>query len=69
MSEVDLCARPAVHEAFAAARPKLAGYRQTLCEIYGEKLRLPTYVVVAVGFECLVWEEIEGQCKDFCLAF
>jgi hypothetical protein len=58
MCEDELRALPAVREAFAAARPKLAGYRETLRELYGEKLRLRTYAVVAVGFDRLVWEEM-----------
>jgi hypothetical protein len=58
MDEDDLCALPVVQQAFAAARPKLAGYRETLREVYGEMLRLRTYTVVAVGFDRLVWEEV-----------
>jgi hypothetical protein len=54
----DLRALSAVQAAFAEARPKLAGYRETLHMVYGEKLRLRTYTVVAVGFERLVWEEM-----------
>ncbi len=58
LSEDELRALPAVQAALAEARPKLAGYRDTLHEVYGDKLRLRTYAVVAVGFERLVWEEV-----------
>jgi hypothetical protein len=51
MDTDDLRALPAVQEAFAVARPKLADYQGTLQKAYGEKLRLRTYAVVAVGFE------------------
>jgi hypothetical protein len=57
MEAEELRALPAVQAALAEARPKLAGYRETLRAVYGEKLRLRTYTVVAVGFERLVWEE------------
>jgi hypothetical protein len=58
MDEDDLRALPAVRQAFAAARSKLTGYRETLHEVYGEKLHLRTYAVVAIGFDRLVWEEV-----------
>ncbi len=58
MTNEDLQALPAVQVAFAEARPKLAGYRDTLREVYGKKLHLRTYTVVAVGFERLVWEKM-----------
>jgi hypothetical protein len=58
MDADDLRALPAVQEAFTTARLKLVDYRATLQEVYGEKLRLRTYAVVAVGFERLVWEDV-----------
>ena len=60
MSDEALQALEVVREASAAARSKLIGYRQTLREVYGAKLHLRTYAVVALGFERLVWEEIEA---------
>jgi len=59
MRKDDLRALPTVQEALAAARPKLAGYREALREVYGDKLRLRTYAIAAVGYERLVWEEIK----------
>ena len=47
-----------VKEAFAAAKKKLTGYRRSLHDMYGERLRLHTFTVVAVGFGRLVWEEL-----------
>jgi hypothetical protein len=41
-----------------AAREQLQRYRQTLVHTYGEELRLKTFAVVAVGWERVVWEEI-----------
>jgi hypothetical protein len=40
------------------AREQLQRYRQTLVSTYGEKLRLKTFAVVAVGWERVVWEEV-----------
>jgi hypothetical protein len=59
LSEDDLRALSAVQDAFAAARSKVLGYWETLCGIYGETLHLRAYVVVAVGFDRLVWKEIQ----------
>jgi hypothetical protein len=42
------------------ARDQLQRYRQTLVHTYGEKLRLKVFAVVAVGWERLVWEEVNG---------
>jgi hypothetical protein len=41
-----------------AAREQLQRYRQTLLNTHGEKLRLKVFAVVAVGWERVVWEEI-----------
>jgi hypothetical protein len=43
---------------FTEAREQLQRYRQTLVETYGEQLRLKVFAVVAVGWERLVWEEV-----------
>ena len=52
----------------AAVQPKLAdsetqliGYRRILDSKYGDSLRLHTYTVVALGFERLVWVEVESS--------
>ena len=57
-SRAELAALAPVQAKIAPARTKLAGYRRTLETVYGERLRLHTYSVVAVGFERVVWEEI-----------
>jgi hypothetical protein len=44
-----------------AAREQLQRYRQTLVKTYGEELRLKVFAVVAVGWERLVWEEINEE--------
>ena len=43
----------------AEARKKLAGYRQVLANIHGDLPRLRCYSVVAIGYERLVWAEVE----------
>ncbi|MBN1874246.1 MAG: AAA family ATPase [Anaerolineae bacterium] len=58
MDNVTLRALPAVQAAFDNACSKLARYRQTLHDIYGDILCLRSYAVVAVGFERLIWEEM-----------
>jgi len=47
-----------VQEELDASRNKLEGYRATLQEACGERLRLRTFSVVALGFERLVWDEL-----------
>ncbi len=59
MSPTDLAALDAVQVKRNEARSQLQDYRQTLQKIYGNKLKLRTYAVVAVGFERLVWEEVD----------
>jgi hypothetical protein len=54
----DLHALPLVQQNLREAHAKLTGYRQTLDAAYGERLRLHTYAVVALGFDRLVWEEV-----------
>lgn len=49
---------PPVKQAFDAAKNKPAGYRETLLEVYGERLRLHVFAVVAAGFDRLVWEKL-----------
>nr|VFK23502.1 MAG: Predicted AAA-ATPase [Candidatus Kentron sp. MB]VFK27904.1 MAG: Predicted AAA-ATPase [Candidatus Kentron sp. MB]VFK74458.1 MAG: Predicted AAA-ATPase [Candidatus Kentron sp. MB] len=44
-----------VAKKLSEAEKKLAGYRETLERVYGEKLRLWTHAVVCIGLERLVW--------------
>ena len=48
---------PAVQNKLIEAHTQLQAYRRKLQAHYGERLRLRTYAVVAIGFERLVWEE------------
>jgi len=56
ISRADLMCVPLVAEKLAAAESQLADYRATLESVYGEKLRLHTHAVVALGFDRLVWQ-------------
>jgi hypothetical protein len=60
MSREQLAALPLVEQKLAEARAQLPAYRRELGERYKTELRLRAYGVVALGFERLVWEEIEG---------
>ena len=42
------------------AEAQLRDYRQKLAQKYGQALKLRTYVVIGVGFERLIWEEVPG---------
>ncbi|MDQ5908777.1 MAG: nuclease superfamily protein, partial [Pseudomonadota bacterium] len=55
LSRADLRALPAVAKALAEAEAQLAQYRQALEVRYGERLRLRTHAVVALGLDRLVW--------------
>ncbi|MCB2262653.1 MAG: PD-(D/E)XK nuclease domain-containing protein, partial [Candidatus Thiosymbion ectosymbiont of Robbea hypermnestra] len=55
-SREELRALPQVEAKLAQAREQLARYRATLERVYGEKLRLTTHAVVALGLTRLVWE-------------
>ncbi|MEZ4861113.1 MAG: AAA family ATPase [Caldilineaceae bacterium] len=59
MSHPDLAGLDAVVNQLAEARTQLQRYRQTLQAKYGAELKLRTYAIVAVGFERLVWEEVQ----------
>ncbi|MEZ4677833.1 MAG: hypothetical protein R2932_26815 [Caldilineaceae bacterium] len=59
MSPTDLAALDAVQVKRDQARSQLQDYRQMLQKIYGNQLKLRTYAAVAVGFERLVWEEVD----------
>jgi hypothetical protein len=58
LSAAELQALAPVQGKLAEARGRLHGYRQTLQQHYGARLRLRSYAVVALGFDRLVWEEI-----------
>jgi len=60
MSDEDLSALPPVQGAFTGSKRKLTGYRDTLQAVYGDKLRLRVYSVVAVGYERLLWREMSA---------
>jgi len=59
MNRAALAELPQVREKLAEARVKLQEYRQTLQARYGAELDLRTYAVVALGFDRLVWQEID----------
>jgi hypothetical protein len=56
LTREELQVLPVVQENFSQAQRQLQAYRQSLLDQYGEKLKLQTHAVVAVGFERLVWE-------------
>ncbi len=58
LSVTDIKALPPVQEKLAEARAQLRDYRGTLETVYGEKLRLRTYAVVALGFDRLLEEGV-----------
>nr|VFK57347.1 MAG: hypothetical protein BECKTC1821F_GA0114240_10172 [Candidatus Kentron sp. TC] len=51
----ELRALPRVAAALDEAEAQLSRYRAALEEVYGDKLRLRTHPVVALGFSRLVW--------------
>ncbi len=59
MNMEDLKALDVVQEKLENAKSKLTEYRQTLNAKYGDMLHLHIYSVVAVGFDRLVWEELQ----------
>jgi len=59
LSTAQVQALPPVQARLAEARARLAGYRPALQAKYGDRLRLRAYVVVALGFDRLVWEKID----------
>jgi hypothetical protein len=60
MRSDELVALPQVAALLDEAQAKLAGYRETLIVTYGERLRLRCFSVVAIGYERLVWREMQG---------
>lgn len=59
-SRKELAQLPQVVKAMTEAKTQLQSYRATLEKTYGNKLRLHTHAVVALGFERLLWES-EGK--------
>ncbi len=58
MTEQELLGEIPVKNAFEEARAQLKRYARALQERFGEQLRLKTYIVVSIGFERLLGEEI-----------
>ncbi|WP_423223508.1 hypothetical protein [Candidatus Amarolinea aalborgensis] len=54
----ELAGLPLVAAALAEATRKAVGYRATLHAVYGAKLRLHTFAIVALGFDRLVWVKL-----------
>nr|VFJ75054.1 MAG: Glycosyl transferase family 2 [Candidatus Kentron sp. FW] len=55
-SREELRALPQVAAKLTEATEQLSRYRATLEQVYGEKLRLHTHAVVALGLTRLIWE-------------
>jgi hypothetical protein len=60
LSREQLAALPSVRQKLAEARAQAPDYLRELRGRYPMELRLRVYAVVALGFERLVWEEIQG---------
>ena len=54
----ELAALPLVQTRLTEATRKAEEYRAILASVYGDKLRLHTYAIVALGFERLVWVKL-----------
>ncbi len=59
-SRAELLKLAPVQNAVAEAEKQLRAYRQALTARYTVELRLHTYAVVALGFERLVFVEVDG---------
>jgi hypothetical protein len=59
LDRTDLAALPLVREKLAEARAQTGDYLRELRGRYGASLRPRVYAVIGMGFERLVWEEIE----------
>ncbi|MBV7331040.1 AAA family ATPase [Chloroflexi bacterium TSY] len=57
-TETELKKLKSVEKMFAQARQQGQEYSRILTEKYGEKLKLHTFAVVAIGFDKLLWEEV-----------
>jgi hypothetical protein len=63
-SREELAALPSVAAALDSSESQLARYRQGLEQSYGQRLRLHTHAVVALGFERLVWRSAPGLANE-----
>jgi hypothetical protein len=61
MERSELATLPTVAQMQANVREQLWDYRTVLETLYGERLNLRCFSVVAVGYERLVWEEVVGE--------
>jgi len=59
-TEEALLKLPAIASAFDGAERQLSNYAIHLREKYGEIMKLCSFVVVAVGFNRLLWKKVEG---------
>jgi len=59
MTRAELAALPAVRRKLDEARAQTPAYRRELEDRYKMELRLRAFAVVAIGFERVVWEEIQ----------
>ena len=59
LSREQIKALPGVQASLKEAKAAVQGYGQVLLKKHGSALRLRKYVVVALGFERLVWEEVK----------
>ena len=59
LSQEQIKALPGVQASLKEAQKQVQGYGQVLLKKYGPALRLRKYVVVALGFERLVWQEVK----------
>lgn len=58
MDQAAILACAPIQAKMAEAQTQLQRYRPILAKKYGDRLRLRTYAVVAIGFERLVWLEV-----------
>ncbi|MDM8531750.1 AAA family ATPase [Anaerolineales bacterium HSG25] len=56
-----LRALPPVKAYFEGAKSQLTRYQKGLRNIYGDVLRLHSYIVVSIGFEQVVWENVKRE--------
>jgi len=59
-SDDALCALPQVQQAFSDAEKQLLRYIPSIKKRYGEHIKLATFAVIAVGFDRLLWQPVDG---------
>lgn len=57
-SSAEFLENPLILDKLGEAGKQLQKYRADLAAQYGDRLRLRTFAVVALGFERLVWQEV-----------